>query len=197
MVWLLLSSTFNRVNAVPQTAPPVNSQGVQKNLGRNTSGTAEPDWPNISDQVGAMLINKVWVKKEGGRGVFRIMVFVLPSNSYRWWSPAFLEMAEHLPVDGKCEWIPCFALLLSKIFASDCLHLNPGVFSLSLTLWDYTLDASWSGLRQHKLPYKVTITNLLTHCSPIRPIWSWESCSAYPKIYIGKLNNPLLSVAQM
>jgi len=30
-----------------------------------------------------------------------MMVFVFPSNPHAWWSPAFLEMAEHLPADGK------------------------------------------------------------------------------------------------
>jgi len=29
------------------------------------------------------------------------MMFVFPSNHYMRWSPAFLEMAEHLPANGK------------------------------------------------------------------------------------------------
>lgn len=58
-------------------------------------------------------------------------------------------MAEHLPADGKCERIPCFALLVSKVFAFDCLYLNPEVFSLSLTLWDCQLE--WSETAQMAL----------------------------------------------
>jgi len=54
------------------------------------------------------------VYKAGGRrkgGMFRVMAFVCPSNCYAWWSPAFLEMAAHLPADGK-QWtnpLFCFA----------------------------------------------------------------------------------------
>jgi len=44
--------------------------------------------------------NKSW-EKEKERGTFGVMVFVFPSNRYMWWSPAFLEMAEHLQAGGK------------------------------------------------------------------------------------------------
>jgi len=41
----------------------------------------------------------------GGQGgqirMFRVMAFVFPSNCYIWWSPVFLEKAEHLPADRK------------------------------------------------------------------------------------------------
>ena len=33
--------------------------------------------------------------------MFEVMAFVCPSNRYARWSPAFLEVAEHLPTDGK------------------------------------------------------------------------------------------------
>jgi len=35
------------------------------------------------------------------QGHFRVTAFVFPSNHDKQWSPAFLEMAEHLPADGK------------------------------------------------------------------------------------------------
>jgi len=39
-------------------------------------------------------------KKEGG--MFEgVAAFVFPSNHCVWWSPAFLEMAGHMPADGK------------------------------------------------------------------------------------------------
>ena len=42
-------------------------------------------------------------KTEGRRkwGTFGVTAFVFPSNHYKWWSRAFLKMAEHLPADGK------------------------------------------------------------------------------------------------
>jgi len=39
--------------------------------------------------------------KEGERGTFRVTAFDFPGNHYMWWSPAFLDMAGHLPADGK------------------------------------------------------------------------------------------------
>jgi len=33
--------------------------------------------------------------------MFAVMEFVFPSNSEVWWSPPFLDMAEHLPATGK------------------------------------------------------------------------------------------------
>jgi len=45
------------------------------------------------------VIKTVGKKEEGAK--FRVTVFVFPSNCYKQRSPAFLEMAEHLPVNGK------------------------------------------------------------------------------------------------
>jgi len=47
-----------------------------------------------------MLSNRSWGKREEGE-TFGVMAFVLPSNYYECWSPVFLEMAEHLPANGK------------------------------------------------------------------------------------------------
>jgi len=40
---------------------------------------------------------------ERGRkwGTFGVMAFLFSSSHYAWWSPAFLEMAEPLPANGK------------------------------------------------------------------------------------------------
>jgi len=74
-------------------------------------------------------------KKEAG-GHFGMMAFVFPSNRYPWWSPAFLEVAEHWPADGKwwinsLFWFACAQLLL---YLLNCLYLNPRVSSL-LRFW--------------------------------------------------------------
>jgi len=77
------------------------------------------------------------VEEERRGGTFGVTAFVVPSNSYARRSPAFLEVAEHLPTDGKvwsnplfCLWL-CVQLLLSLL---NCLYLNPQVFSL-LPFW--------------------------------------------------------------
>lgn len=59
-------------------------------------------------------------------GTFRIMVLAFQSHHCTWWSPAFLDMAEHLPL-GSGEWIPCLDLLACMALASviKLLDLNP------------------------------------------------------------------------
>jgi len=49
--------------------------------------------------------------------MFGMMAFVFSNNRYAWWSSAFLEVPEHLPVMGSSEWTPCFALLTRAAFA--------------------------------------------------------------------------------
>jgi len=43
--------------------------------------------------------------------MFGVMAFVFPSHHHTWWSPALLEMAEHLPAGGKksMKSLVCFA----------------------------------------------------------------------------------------
>jgi len=41
---------------------------------------------------------------------YGVMAFVFPSNHYTWWSPAFLQMAGHLPADR--EAVNEFLILL-------------------------------------------------------------------------------------
>lgn len=59
------------------------------------------------------------------------MAFVIPSNHYMWWTPAFLEMAEPLPAHGEwwMNYLLCFACTCSFFFnLLHCLYLNPQVF---------------------------------------------------------------------
>jgi len=40
--------------------------------------------------------------KKGETGVhLKLIAFVFLNNGYVWWSPAFMEMAKHLPAAGK------------------------------------------------------------------------------------------------
>ena len=58
-------------------------------------------------------------RRRKGGDTFGVMAFVLPSNCQAWWSPAFLEMAEHLPADGKwwMNSLLCFACACGFSFA--------------------------------------------------------------------------------
>jgi len=60
-----------------------------------------------------LLSNKSLGKVEEAE-MFGVMMFVFSSVRYVWWSPAFLEMAEQLPADGK-QWI-------NSLFCSACRH---------------------------------------------------------------------------
>lgn len=76
------------------------------------------------------------------------MVLDFPSNIHRWWSPAFLEMTEHLPAPGKwgrnslfCFMCVAFALLVK-------LHLTqPMSFPIFTLLIPYPIPlgrGAWS-----------------------------------------------------
>ncbi|XP_064028964.1 uncharacterized protein LOC135190985 isoform X2 [Pogoniulus pusillus] len=60
-----------------------------------------------------MLSIQSWRKKKEG-GMFGVTAFVLPSNCSLWWSPAFLDMAEHLPADVKEKILKNSEHLLTK-----------------------------------------------------------------------------------
>lgn len=56
--------------------------------------TDQRDIPDLSNES----------SEEGGGGVwgmFVVMAFVFPSNCYVSQTPAFMEMAKHLPADGQ------------------------------------------------------------------------------------------------
>jgi len=79
---------------------------------------------------GIVLGNKNWGKKEEG-GMFRVMVFVFPSHCCAWSSPAFLEMAAHLPAKEKYWMNPlfCFAWVRSFCFTYSTVFISTYVFS--------------------------------------------------------------------
>jgi len=73
---------------------------VHANLAGDTARTAETNRPNeYSVPYDVMLSICTWWEKE--EGTFGVMVFVFPSNHYMGCSPAFREIAESLPADGK------------------------------------------------------------------------------------------------
>lgn len=68
----------------PHAALPAWGWGVHKELGRDKTRTADPDWPNgCSVLCGIMLRNKSCGEKWGG-GTLRIMAFVSPGSSCAW-----------------------------------------------------------------------------------------------------------------
>lgn len=69
------------------------------------------------------------VYKAGGRrkwGMSGVMVFVIPNHHYMWWSPAFLEMAEHLPAGGKWGVDPllCFVCVQFFLYLLNHVYLK-------------------------------------------------------------------------
>jgi len=75
---------------------------VHRRLGGDTARTANPNGPKGYPMPYGVVLTAY---KAGGRrrkrGTSGVMVSVLPSNRYAWWSSAFLEMAEHGPASGK------------------------------------------------------------------------------------------------
>lgn len=91
------------------SSPPASGLGVHKNWGWDTAGTPDPNQRDIPPHMGSCSA----CKPEGRRkvGTFGMMVFVFPNNCYKWWGPAPISTAEHLPAHGK-QWINslcCFA----------------------------------------------------------------------------------------
>lgn len=97
-----------------------------KEAGRQLGGdTADPNQPTHATSCSAI--------KSGGRGMFRILAFVPPSNRYTW-SPAFLELAKRLPADGK-QWVTgtvCFACLHSFWFTHWTALISTFTLPISL-----------------------------------------------------------------
>lgn len=91
--------------------------GAQE-VGGDIARTAEPHWPKGHARPYDNIM--VGVKAEGSKrkgGTFRATAFVFPRDRYTCWSPAVLEMEEHLPAHERGESIPCFALLACTAFA--------------------------------------------------------------------------------
>ena len=67
-------------------------------------GHSHDSWPRLTQGI----FHAVWhhaqhikLREEEGRGTNGAMAFAFPCNPYMQWSPASLEMAEHLPADGQ------------------------------------------------------------------------------------------------
>lgn len=89
----------------------------------------------------------------GGRRKWVIsgeMVFVIPSHCYMWWSPAFLEMAEHLPAGGKwqIDFLFCFVCVNYFSFTYWTVFIStmsffPFLIPSSIPLWGSEQAAVW------------------------------------------------------
>ena len=139
MFLLLLSSAYTESRPFLLLTPPHQRAGwgctrswEGTQLGQLTP-TAQRDIPDHMTSCSAY--------KAGGRrgkaGTIGAMAFVFPSHRYAWWSPAFLEVAEHLPANGKRRMnsLFCFALLVRVAFALPIkLSLSQPTSFLTFTL---------------------------------------------------------------
>ena len=98
--WAVLTQSQGLCCSSPH--PASEEAGGAQGVGR---GHSRDSWPQLTKGI----FHTIWhhaqhiklEEEEGGRGTFGAMAFVIPSNHYVWWSPAFLEMAEQLPAEGK------------------------------------------------------------------------------------------------
>ena len=112
---LLLSRAYTQSRPFLLLTPPHQRAGwgCTRNWEGTQSGQLSPtDQRDIPYHMTSCSAYKAGGKRRNG-GTFRGMVFVFPSNGYAWWSPAFLEMAEHLPAHGKeqINSLFCFACM--------------------------------------------------------------------------------------
>ena len=132
MFSLLLSSAFTESRPfLPLTTSPASRLGAHKKLGGDTAGTADPNWPK-GYSIPYDVAQHIKLGEEEGRGgCSEWWHFVFPGNRYVWRSPAFLEMAEHLPADGK-RWMTslfCFACMCSFCFPYETVFISTHEFS--------------------------------------------------------------------
>jgi len=108
---------------------------VQKKLGGDTAGTADPSWPKgCPTSYGVLLNSRTWGMNEE-EGTFGVMTSVFPSDRKVWWRPVFLEMAEHLSADGKqrINFLFSFACMVQLLlYLLNCIYLKPWVFPVLL-----------------------------------------------------------------
>lgn len=122
-------------------------------------------------------LTKLILIPHGGLGYMQSCGICLPSNCSAWGSPAFLKMAEHLPVDGK-RWInvPDFALLVHAAFSVPVEQsLSQSKFScyypydclpISLRVVRGGLDGTELPTSIKALISSVTVTTSVTHSMP-------------------------------
>ena len=133
MFLLLLSSAYTQSRPF-LLLTPLHQQGGWR-CTRSREGT-QPGQLTPSDQrdipyyMASCSAYKAGGRRRTGR-LFGLMEFVFSSNYYAWWSPAFLEMAEHLPADGKW-WrnsLFCFACMRSFCFIYSTVFISIHEFS--------------------------------------------------------------------
>lgn len=101
--------------------------------GRGHSQHRWPQWPKgCPIPYGIILSNKSWRKERGGGDTFRVMASVFLTNHYTWWAQLSWKWLNICLLMGITEWIPCFPLLAraALLYLSNCLYLNPCIFSL-------------------------------------------------------------------
>ena len=143
MFLLLLSSAYTQSRSCLLLTPP--HQWVGWGCTRSWEGT-QPGQLTPTDQrdIPYHMTSCSAYKARGRRrkwGMFGVMVFVFTGNHYTWWSPAFLEVAEHLPADGKRRMNSLLCLCVQLLLYLNCLYLNLWVFSL--LLFQFSPPSHW------------------------------------------------------
>lgn len=132
-----MSGTFLFITPLP--LPPHSSE--QAGGTQDVAGTADPNWPNSYCKPYNILFRiKLWGKEGGREDNYGVC---LSNNHYTWWSPTFLEIAEHQPDDGKW-WMLCFTLLASAALALS-IKLS---LSQQRVLTFALLNLSWGGVSE-------------------------------------------------
>ena len=137
MFALLLSSAYTESRPFLLLTPPHQQEGwgcTRTWEGTQLGQLTPTDQRDIPHHMASCSAYKAGGRRRKG-GTFGVMAFVFPIHRYTWWSPAFLEMAEHLPANGSSEWIPCFVLLACTAFALPIkLSLTQPTCFLTFTL---------------------------------------------------------------
>lgn len=100
----------------------------RKDLGEDTAGTDDPNWPKVS--------HPQWFHAQLGRsskGALSEWWFVSPSPPQGWWSLAFLGIAEHLPGYEKWGMNSIFCFSLCAIISPTKLPLSQPTCFLPVT----------------------------------------------------------------
>ena len=101
----------------PQPTSEQAEGGTRSWEGTQPGQLTPTDQKDIPDHMTSCLAYKAGGRRRN-RGTFGVTTFVFPSHCYAWWSPAFLEMAEHLPAHGKL-WmnsLVCFVCMCGICF---------------------------------------------------------------------------------
>jgi len=81
----------------PTSEQPGGAPGTER-------GHSRDSWPQLAKGISHTVrrrAQQIKLVEEGKGGTFRVMASVFPSNRHVGWSPALLEIAEHLPAGGK------------------------------------------------------------------------------------------------